>query len=53
MLWEVVRWDMHIDTRTASVWKMNNNFRAHYARLIMACEPDMLGAFDIRQLRAA
>src|SRR5260370_206694 len=33
-------------------FKSRNDFRAHYARLIMAQEPDLFGVFEIRELRS-
>lgn len=46
MLFEVVRYQrrLHQDHRA-----INNNFTALYARVIMADNPDLMGAFDIRR----
>ena len=33
-------------------YKINNNFTAFYARLIMAQEPDLAGIFDLRTSEA-
>lgn len=53
MLWEVARWNVALNTRGTAVWKLNNDFRSRYARLIMDQEPDMADAFETRRLRAA
>lgn len=51
MPYEVIRWEMYLST-TDPDWKLNNNFRSRYARLIMEQEPDLKGFFDTRTLRA-
>lgn len=53
MLWEVARWNLSLDTAGASVWKLNNDLRSRYARLLMEQEPDLADAFETRRLRAA
>lgn len=53
MLWEVMRWTVAMETRDATVWKLNNNLRSRYARRIMDGEPDLSDAFELRRLRAA
>lgn len=53
MLWEVMRWTVAMETRDATVWKLNNNLRSRYARLIEAQEPDLADCFEKRRLRAA
>ena len=52
MLFEVLRWDVAMRT-TGEDFKLNNNVRSYYARLIMAREPDLDGVFEIRQLHDA
>lgn len=34
-------------------FKLNNNYRSRYARLIMELNPDLVGFFEIRELQAA
>ena len=48
-LWEIMRWhyDVH-GPRDGSGYKLNNNHRAYYARLIMHREPELAGFFDTR-----
>ncbi len=52
MLFEVLRWSWHIDglPDDAEEWKLNNNYRSRYARLIMARNPDLDGLFELRKL---
>lgn len=49
MLWEVLRWDIFIRT-TGTEYKLNNNLRSRYARLIMHREADLAGFFETRVL---
>jgi len=49
MLWERMRWEMTVTTYNDS-FKLNNNYRSRYARLIMQQEPDLADFFDIREL---
>jgi hypothetical protein len=47
MLFEVARWEMTLSTRD-SQFKLNNDYRAPYARLLMLREPRLAGLFSIR-----
>lgn len=49
MLWEVLRWRLFFETSDPS-FKLNNNHRSRYARLIMAQEQDLAGIFEVRVL---
>ena len=51
MLFEVLRWD-HLMRTNAQDFKLNNNYTAYYARLIMETETDLRGIFQTRELRA-
>lgn len=51
MLFERLRWDLAIKT-TGEPLKLNNNFRALYARKIMRQEPDLADLFETRRLRS-
>ena len=51
LLFERVRWDYLTDTATADGFKLNNNHRAFYARLIEDQESDLHGFFRMRQQR--
>lgn len=46
-LYERARWEIAIQTQDAD-YKLNNNFTAFYARLIMAQEPDLSELFHMR-----
>ena len=48
---EVVRWNNTITTE-GEAFKINNNFRTAYARLVMATEPDLKDFFYTRTQRA-
>ena len=51
MLYEVLRWN-HITSNTDdhSEFNLSNNYKPHYARLIMRQEPDLRGKFKIKPL---
>lgn len=51
MLYEVMRWRHALRTQ-GDDFKLNNNYRSRYARLLMQ-EPELAGCFEIRGLRAA
>ena len=51
MLFEVLRWNYLINT-TGDDFKLNNNYRSRYARMIEAREPDLRGAFEMRSLHS-
>lgn len=50
-LYERVRWEIAITT-TDPDFKINDHYRAYYARLIMQQEPDLAGLFDLRASEA-
>jgi hypothetical protein len=49
MLFEILRW-RHILRTGGDEFKLNNNYRSYYARLIMLREPDLEGIFETRRL---
>lgn len=51
-LWEVMRWDLMVESKGLLEYKLNNNYRSRYARLIMGQEPDLAGFFELRTLRS-
>ena len=51
-LYEVVRFHRALQT-TDDHFKLNNNFTALYARMLMEQEPDLVGFFELRQRTAA
>ena len=50
-LWEVLRWDYSFSTAHEG-FKLNNNHKAFYARMIMDRNPDLAGMFELREQRA-
>jgi hypothetical protein len=51
-LFEVLRWNSHLNPGKDGGYKLNNNYRALYARLIMEQEPLLKGIFEIRERTA-
>ena len=53
MLFEVLRWNYLLRTNDPnSGFKLNNNMRSRYARLIMDTESDLTGVFETRELKS-
>lgn len=51
MLFEVLRWQWMMGTDDPhSEYRLNNNYRSRYARLIMQQEPDLADVFETRRL---
>lgn len=50
-LFERARWEIALVTNDPE-FKLNNNWRAFYARLIMSQEPDLADLFDLRASEA-
>ncbi len=49
MLFEVLRWQYAMGTNDpSSEFKLNNNYRAFYARLLMEKEPELQDYFETR-----
>lgn len=48
-LFEVLRWNSHLNPHLHGGYKLNNNYRALYARKIMEREPDLNGLFEVRE----
>lgn len=53
MIYERVRWHVNIETRSEDEFKLNNDYRSRYARLVMEQEFDLADFFEIRKLKAA
>lgn len=51
MLFEVLRWQY--GRTVGDDFKLNNNFRSRYVRLLIAHHPEWADAFETRTLRAA
>ena len=52
MLFEVLRWEWVVQglPDESEEFKLNNNYRSRYARMIMESEPGLEGVFEIRRL---
>lgn len=50
-LWEVMRWEMFLRVDSKDGFKLSNNHRAYYARLIMKQEEDLAGFFDTKRIQ--
>ena len=50
MLFELIRWNQGIRGTESEQFRLNNNLRSRYARLIMANNPDLAGFFEVRSL---
>ena len=51
-IWERLRWEIYMETVGEEAFKLSNDFRSRYARLIMEQEPELEGFFDLRELRS-
>jgi len=49
MLYEVLRWNFYISTDSDEPYKLTNDFKAFYARMIMDQEDDLTGVFQIKK----
>ena len=54
MIWERLRWSLTVEERPAKEggYALNDHFPPHYARLLEAQEPELVGFFEKRKLRA-
>jgi hypothetical protein len=50
MVWERVRWEVRVEARDVEGFKLNNNFRALYARLFLLHHPECAGLLELRRL---
>jgi hypothetical protein len=52
MLFEVLRWNFYMGTNDPnSEFKLNNNYRSFYARLLMDLHPEWGQVFELRELQ--
>lgn len=51
MLWETMRYNMALRTETTDGFKLNNNFHALYARLLIQQQPELGGVIELRERR--
>ncbi len=47
-LWETLRWHYWLDIKSDDAYKLNNNHKAFYARMMMAAHRDLDGLFELR-----
>jgi hypothetical protein len=54
MLFEVMRWTegLRPENKDVDGFSLNNNYTAHYARLLMTNEPPLRGLFEVRYMRS-
>jgi hypothetical protein len=52
LLWNQLRWQHLMTNDPNTPFKLNQNYKSRYARLIMAQESDLEGVFEIRRLRS-
>jgi hypothetical protein len=52
MLFEVLRWEYFMETDTIEPFKLNNNYRAFYTRMIEQRNPDLRGILTKRKSEA-
>lgn len=50
-LWEILRWNLTMETEAPDGFKLNNNHRSRYSRLIMEQENDLKNVFEVRGLQ--
>lgn len=54
LLCEVLRWNYYMATNDPnSEFKINNNYRAHYARMLVAAHPEWEDVFELRVRKSA
>ena len=51
MLWNRMRWELTITglPDSSEAFKLNNNYKPYYARLLMAVSPRYAGLFELRR----
>ena len=52
MLFEVLRWEHGISRDPKEEFKLNNNYRSYYTRLIQQIAPDVADMFEIRRSKS-
>lgn len=50
-VFERVRWHFYIETNTDEGFKLPNNFKPYFSRLIMHNEKDLAGIFVLRRMK--
>lgn len=52
-LFEIIRWNQSVQTDSVDEFKINNNFAPHYARMMVARNPEWDKRIRMRALRSA
>ena len=52
MLYEVLRWETMVGDLSGTTYKLNNNHRSRYARMIADREPGLADIFETRELKS-
>ena len=54
MLWETLRYNaaLRLTPPEFDSFKLNNDFRSRYVRLLISQEPDLADLFEVRELRS-
>lgn len=52
MCYETLRWQTMMETTGEGGFKLNDNFKSRYVRLIEKNEPDLVGVFEKRRMKA-
>ena len=54
LLFEVLRWEFYMNTDDPnSEFRLNNDYRSRYSRLLIERHPELEGAIEVRALRSA
>jgi hypothetical protein len=48
-LWECMRYDFALDNPEEDDFRLNDHYTRYYARLLMNCEPGLVGFFETRE----
>lgn len=51
-VWERIRWHFDVETDPANRYRLNNSFRAYYARRFAREHPEHADLFETRRLRS-
>jgi hypothetical protein len=51
LLFEVLRWEHLISTKSDDEFRLNNNLHSRYARLLAEQEPELADFFEFRRLQ--
>lgn len=51
-VWERIRWHFDVERDPGGAYKLNNSFRAYYARRFQTDHPQHADLFEVRRLRS-